>query len=475
MTLSHILYFVLAALAYHLLIPVRWRGWVLMIGSVIAVYWLQPILPIRRLDFALPTLTLSLSILIWLITTGKPLQPQDRLTLGIVGIILILLSLTRYLIPELRPTPSYPPGLVTVFLILAGMLLLVILLNYLRRHQKILLAALLLLVGMFIILKTENLAEQVSRASRDFTGQSVDLADASDLGWLGFSYVAFRLIHILRDRQSGILPEMTLREHLTYVIFFPALTAGPIDRAERFLSDTRQLDALQSFQAPRWIEGLTRIVVGIFKKFALADSLALLALNQTSAAQTDSAFALLILLYGYTFQLYLDFSGYTDIAIGIGILFGFKLPENFNRPYLKDSITAFWQSWHITLSDWVRFYVFSPLSRFMLRMKPRPSGRIIVLLTQLATMITIGMWHGITWNFLIWGIWHGVGLFIHKVWSDQTRKYVIRWAERPRLLQAWSIAGMVVTFHFVVLGWIWFALPDTTLANAVFLKILGLR
>jgi D-alanyl-lipoteichoic acid acyltransferase DltB (MBOAT superfamily) len=474
MTLTHILSFVLAALAYHLLIPASWRGWVLVIGSVIVVYWLQPALPIRRLDFILPTLTLSLTILIWVITAQTPIQREDRLTLVMVGIILIVLSLTRYLIPALRPTPSYPPGLVTIFLILAGMLLLIVLLNYLKRYQKILVLALLLLVGMFIILKTENLAEQLSRTLRDFTGQSVDLADASDLRWLGFSYVAFRLIHLLRDRQSGILPPMTLREHLTYVIFFPALTAGPIDRAERFLSDARQLDTLQSFQAPRWVEGIMRIVIGIFKKFALADSLALLALTETSAAQTHSGFALLILLYAYTFQLYLDFSGYTDIAIGIGILFGFQLPENFDRPYLKDSITAFWQSWHMTLSNWVRFYVFSPLSRFMLRMKPRPSGRIIVLITQLATMITIGMWHGITWNFLIWGVWHGLGLFIHKIWSDLTRPYVIRWAERPHLLQVWSLAGTVITFHFVVVGWIWFALPDMNLANEVFLKILGL-
>jgi alginate O-acetyltransferase complex protein AlgI len=476
MTLSHILYFGIAALVYNLLIPSRWRGWVLMVGSVVAVYWLQPALQIRRLDFFLPTLTLTLTMLIWVMTRQREqaIKREDWTALALVAGLVFAISLTRYLIPELRPTPSRPPDVVTVLLILAGIMLLFMGLGRLAKYPKILLPAfLLLMIGLFVVLKTESLAEQVSRGLREFTGQSINLASPADLQWLGFSYVAFRLIHLLRDRQSGLLPDLTLREHITYVIFFPALTAGPIDRAERFVEDDRKLAEMGRFEANRWTEGLTRIAAGVFKKFALADTLALVALNSSSAEQATSQLGLWVLLYGYAFQLYLDFSGYSDIAIGLGILFGVKLPENFDRPYLKNSITAFWQSWHISLSNWVRFYVFSPLSRSLLRMKRRPSSRMIVFITQLATMITIGLWHGITLNFLIWGLWHGVGLFIHKVWSDQTRRYTMQLP--PTRARVWTVAGVLITFHYVVLGWIWFSLSSTEQANDVFLRMVGLR
>src|SRR5690606_1876327 len=181
-----------------------------------------------------------------------------------------------------------------------------------------------------------------------------------------------------------------------------------------------------------------------------------------------------VLLYAYTFRLFFDFSGYTDIAIGIGILYGITLPENFNRPYLKSSITAFWQSWHMTLSNWVRFYIFSPLSRWLLGQSKRPPLILVLLICHLATMIVIGLWHGITWTFLIWGLWHGLGLFIHKLWSDRTRRWYRGLQQRPRLWKGWTVAAVGLTFHFVVLGWVWFALPDAGLALAVLGGLFGL-
>ena len=125
----------------------------------------------------------------------------------------------------------------------------------------------------------EPFAAAVSAVVRSWNAQDVTLASAADLSWLGFSYVAFRLIHMLRERQMGKLPALSLREHMTYVIFFPALTAGPIDRAERFVKDLRALPETPLFTAPRLVEGLTRIAVGLFKKFVIGDSLALFALN----------------------------------------------------------------------------------------------------------------------------------------------------------------------------------------------------
>jgi alginate O-acetyltransferase complex protein AlgI len=140
---------------------------------------------------------------------------------------------------------------------------------------------------------------------------------------------------------------------------------------------------------------------------------------------------------------------------------------------LKTTLTAFWQSWHMTLSNWARFYVFTPFSRWMLMRKHRPSSTMIVLSAQLATMMTIGLWHGVTWNFLVWGVWHGAGLWIHKQWSDRTRKWYRGLNDRPGQKRAWTIFSWFITFQFVTLGWVWFALP-IELAIPTFGKLFGL-
>jgi D-alanyl-lipoteichoic acid acyltransferase DltB (MBOAT superfamily) len=315
----------------------------------------------------------------------------------------------------------------------------------------------------------------VSQWWRQATGQEISLASPIDLAWLGFSFVAFRLIHTLRDRQSGLLPALSLREYMSYVIFFPAYTAGPIDRAERFVVDFWALPGMRGLDSARLGLGIWRIALGMFKKFVIADSLAQgLSLTAANASQSDSSLGLWILLYGYAFRLYFDFAGYTDIAIGIGILFGIRLPENFSSPYLKSSITAFWQSWHITLSNWVRFYVFSPLSRWLLTRRWRPSSTVIVFIAQLTTMAIIGLWHGITWNFFIWGLWHGTGLFVHKQWSDRTRKWYRGLGDHPGRKKAWTVFSWFLTFNFVVLGWVWFALPTVRTSLLTFARLFGL-
>ena len=344
-----------------------------------------------------------------------------------------------------------------------------------RGPERGLAVAGLLVIALFVILKTEPLAAAVGAWWRSLTGQDISLASGADLNWLGFSYVAFRLLHTLRDRHIGILPALSLREYLTYVVFFSSYTAGPIDRAERFASDFCALPMVRGPDAARFLDGLTRIAVGLLKKFVIADSLAQgLSLSAASAAQTDSALWLWVLLYGYAFRLYFDFGGYTDIAIGIGVLFGIRLPENFDRPYLKTSITAFWQSWHMTLSNWARFYVFTPLSRWMLTRSWKPSPVLIVLAAQLATMIVIGLWHGITWSFFVWGAWHGVGLFVHKQWSDRTRKWTRGLSTRPGHKRAWTAISWFATFQFVVIGWVWFLLPDVQQAAQTMLRLFGL-
>jgi alginate O-acetyltransferase complex protein AlgI len=482
-SLSTILIFSVLAIPYRFLLLGRWRGWALLAGSVVAVYWLQPALPIRFSDYILPTLTIVLTLMCWWVTRAaeQRFERDDRVTLAVVVLLVVGLSFMRFVDADYRITASRPPEPLAVVIGLAALGALFTGTRYIvslpQRH--VLTVMITLIIVLFVIVKTEPLATEVSRWWRGQTGQDVTLAGLIDLNWLGFSYVAFRLIHTLRDRQTGVLPVLTLREYVTYVVFFPSFTAGPIDRAERFLTDYRAAASQAvpgSDIAARFTEGGTRIMVGLLKKFVIADSLASgLALNAVNAAQADSTLGLWALTYGYALRLFFDFSGYTDIAIGIGILFGIKLPENFDRPYLKTNITTFWQSWHMTLSHWARFYVFSPLSRALLKRKPKPSPMLIVLTTQMATMLVIGLWHGVTLNFAFWGAWHGAALFVHKLWSDRTRTWYRGLNDKPGQKRAWTIFTWVLTFHYVVIGWVWFALPEPGQSVQVIGRLFGVQ
>lgn len=485
------------ALAYTLVCPARLRGWALYLASLIAVYALQPALPIRFSDFILPTAALTITALCWAATRpttathlaadieNNPDAPRYKVRtalieaaplLGVPLVLTVFRALGEPIRQQLPLVASRPPDALPVLiaLIAAGGLVVIVQAAARRTPRPVLTGLLLALIGLFIVLKTDPLATETARLWRAATGQDQTLAALIDLNWLGFSYLAFRLIHTLRDRQMGILPALTLREYVTYVVFFPALVAGPIDRAERFVGDLRALPALPRLDADRLWRGTARILMGIFKKFVIADSLALgLALTPTLADQAVSTPYLWLLLYGYGLRLFFDFSGYTDIAIGLGILFGITLPENFNRPYLKTNITTFWQSWHMTLSAWVRTYVFSPFFRALSKRQPKPSPLLIAFSAQMATMLVIGLWHGVTVNFVIWGVWHALALFVHKVWSDRTRAWYRALMAYPIRRRVWAAVGWFVTVQWVMLGWVWFVLPTPDLALRTFARLLG--
>src|SRR5574341_911369 len=372
MTLTQLLVFGAAALLCGWIFKERWRGGLMLAGSLLALYWLQPATPIRHLDFWLPMGSLALTVLVWAITRppaddsilsgaerapstsfhsaqdARSAQSKGRPTLitaSLITAVVLAIALTRYLGSACCLTPTRPPDLPGVLVTLAVVAALAALILHFTPGRRWLLAfSLLAVIALFVTLKTEALALAASAGLRALNGQPTAQASALDIRWLGFSYIAFRLLHALRDRMTGRLPPLTLQEFVTYALFFPALTSGPIDRAERFARDLRQPFALSAAEVTG---GLTRIVGGVFKKFVLADTLAIFALNGANAAQTTSTLWTWVLLYAYAFRLYLDFGGYTDIAIGIGRLCGVKLPENFDRPYLKQNLTLFWDSWHI--------------------------------------------------------------------------------------------------------------------------------
>ncbi|QYK49870.1 MAG: MBOAT family protein [Anaerolineales bacterium] len=440
------------------------RPWLLFAASVLAVFWLQPAALVRGFDFWLPAASLGLAALVWALTLPPDARPsrEDKLAAAALAAGALLLAATRYLGTPIL-TASRPPQVELVAALAAVLALLAWLAaRSLRGRAAALGAATLAVLAILVALKAEPLARGLNAALRSLSGQDPALATALDLNWLGFSYIAFRLVHALRDRAAGRLAHYSLRDFVTYIVFFPALTAGPIERVERFVP---QLHASFLLGAAELQAAGRRLVTGLFMKFVLADALAYFALNPALAAETTSTLWMWLLLIAYAWRIFFDFAGYTHIAIGLGLLFGVRLPENFARPYSQPNLTAFWNSWHITLAQWFRAYFFNPLTRF-LRTHNWPVWAV-VLVGQVSTMALIGLWHGITWNFLIWGLWHGVGLFVHSQFAAARKG-------RPAPA-AWQHAFSVfATFIYVALGWVWFVLPQPAQALQVLRVLLGL-
>lgn len=473
MTLTAVLIFAAFALALALLAPRTFIGKIrsplLLIVSVLAIYWLQPALPIRGLDFWLPTATLLIAVLGWLLTSEREQRSLQSTwpTVAIIGGAVLVLAASRFFLKAGILTPSRPPQLYWVALALivfAGSFLL--LARSQSRKPWVYTLMAIGLIAFFVVLKFPQLTLWASQALRSLAGQKAELATATDLRWLGFSYIAFRLIHTLRDRQMGRLSGASLQEYLIYMLFFPAFTAGPIDRVERFIKDLR---APYASIAADLGEGGERLVVGLFKKFVLADALSMLALSAQTAAQVHSAGYLWLMVYAYAFMIFFDFSGYTDIAIGLGRWLGIRLPENFNHPYLKPNLTQFWNNWHITLTTWFRSYFFNPFTRALRGAKKPLPIPLVILITQLSTMLLIGLWHGMTLNFVFWGLWHGLGMFIHNRWAEFMKPRSAAIEAKPALQKALTLLSTFFTFNYVALGWVWFALPSIDLS----LRVLG--
>src|SRR6266487_3445907 len=448
-----------------------WRTNLLLILSVLAVYWFQPTVRLRSFDFWFPSLTLALVVFVWFITSESNAwrSRQNWMALIILLVLPGMIDVAGQLFPEPTLLKILPPQFSEygVFILIAAAI--TIFAAWVSRRQSgILSAAILLLVIILVLLKTPALSLQTSIFFRTLEGRPTGNALATDLRWLGFSYIAFRLIHVLRDKQTRRLPELSLSEFATYVVFFPSLAAGPVDRAERFAQDLRKDCKLTQDET---LSAGQRLAMGLFKKFVIADALALIALNDALAIQVRTTGWMWIIVYAYAFQIYFDFSGYTDIAIGIARLVGIKLPENFAASYLKPNLTQFWNSWHMTLTQWIRSYFFNPFNRWIRGYKSIPAWTMI-LIGQVSTMLLIGLWHGVTINFILWGLWHGLGLFLQNRWSDFTKNRFN--TNNPRLRSALQIGGVLFTFHFVALGWVFFALSSPSLSWMVFGKLFNL-
>jgi len=483
MTLIQIIVFAVLSLILAWLLPKRWLGLSLLVASVVAIYWLQPSSPLRNFDFWFPTLTIGLTGFVWAVTQANKVQNWRNalITSFLISGVVLAIALLRYLSPFCCLTPTLPP---TILQVLVGLVIIFLVslipTIFLPNNRFLPWISIILILGIFLVLKTEPFTQTASQSIRLITGQSPGLASASDIVWLGFSYLAFRLIHTLRDYQMGKFPAYTLGEFITYAIFFPSFTAGPIDRSQHFIDNLRQTTALSPEEeehqqkSENLFHGSFRIAVGMFKKYVLADSLALISLSNSNALQVNSTLWMWVLLYAFALRIYFDFSGYTDIALGIARLVGIRLPENFDRPYLKQNLTAFWNSWHITLAQWFRSYFFNPFTRALRsKVNPLPSW-LIIFLGQMSTMLLIGLWHGVSWNFAIWGAWHGLGLFFHNRWSNWIRPRLDVSQSKPAVRNALFLGGWFTTFNYVALGWVWFAIPNPQTAWLVMQRLFSI-
>lgn len=263
---------------------------------------------------------------------------------------------------------------------------------------------------------------------------------------LGLSYIILKHISYLTDIKWGLVKESNFIEFLNYSCLFTIFTAGPIERFVRLQPQVRN-KGLQF----EWIyidEGFQRIVFGLFKKFALADWIAYFINPVWENRQEYSIGIRALALLGFSFQIYFDFSGYSDIAIGSSRLFGLKIMENFDYPYLKRNISQFWRAWHISLSDWIRDYIFMPLGRLSQKKV------WFLFFVPVISMGICGIWHGPKWGFLIWGIWHGIGISVYKI-SQYAERRNKRYKNYMSIIFKEPVAD-TITFLYITIGWLWF-------------------
>jgi alginate O-acetyltransferase complex protein AlgI len=264
---------------------------------------------------------------------------------------------------------------------------------------------------------------------------------------LGISFFTFEFIHYAVDRYKGKTEAGRMRDYLAFILFFPTMVAGPIKRYQDFLPNL--LQPSKNF-AVDWNRGVTRILCGLFKKFAIADVLTALTdhLNRTDISAAPR-WILPVWILAYGIHIYFDFSGYSDIAIGSARLFGLMVKENFNWPYLQTNIADFWGAWHITLYRWLIDYIFIPLGGS--RVRP-----ILIYRNVLVTMLISGLWHGAGLNFVAWGLWHGILLCGHRLWKNWRTPSATPPAPAVRFL-SWAF-----TFTLVNLGWAFFCMDIHT-------------
>jgi D-alanyl-lipoteichoic acid acyltransferase DltB (MBOAT superfamily) len=273
---------------------------------------------------------------------------------------------------------------------------------------------------------------------------------------VGLSFLVVQMISYLLDVNAGRLKaEQDLVKFGVYTLYFPKLLSGPVERARLFLP---RLDAPLPFDKALLYRSLSLIVIGLLRKLVFADSL--FSMIPADAFTTPANYAgqhLVLYLLAYAFALFNDFAGYTFIVRGVSLWFGIELANNFNLPYFSRNFTEFWNRWHISLSNWLRDYIFFPVSRALMKRHPSREHFLNILVPPLVTMLVSGMWHGLGWNLLVWGGLHGIYQIIERLPG-------LYRPSAPLDQRPWyrNLGGIVVTFILTLLAWLPFRMPLQT-------------
>ena len=323
------------------------------------------------------------------------------------------------------------------------------------RHRWMFALALVATLGALAYFKYSNMALLTWAGLGKLVGVGFEPTLGTLVLPLAISFFTFEFVHYVVDCRKGLIGPHSVADFLAFALFFPTMVAGPIKRFQDF--QPRVAEA--RLTADNVNAGVTRILVGLFRKMVIADSLTYFSdhLNTTSEVQLMSPLGIWLAVFAYSFKIYMDFAGYSDIAIGSARLFGIKVPENFLQPYFKPNIAQFWKSWHVSLYKWIVDYIFIPLGG------SRCSNRRAIFNTLVA-MSASGLWHGAAWNFVLWGFYHGVLLSIYRVFRGS--KLALQPRSRPG---QWAVVALstALTFFLVSLGWLAFIMPVDRLAIAI--------
>ena len=322
-------------------------------------------------------------------------------------------------------------------------------LRWQNRRKAFFALSLLINLGMLGFFKYFNFFSASAAAVLQSIGLAVEPAVVSLALPLGISFYTLKKLSYILDVHSGVMqPVRSLVGYELYVAFFPQVISGPIDRPRQLLP---QIQAERHWQPEHFHAAWPLLVMGLFKKLVIAD---------TIKVMVDKVFILtlpgkLLLLCGglaFTLQVLADFSAYTDLSRGLAFLLGFKTSENFRRPYLSLTPTDFWNRWHITLSTWLRDYIFFPLRRALLGRGFASGSAAAMIVPPILTMLASGLWHGAGWTYILWGLYYGVLIVVYQLLGMGGA-----WKPKSRLqgLLAW-----MVMFTWIVLGWILFRSPS---------------
>ena len=276
---------------------------------------------------------------------------------------------------------------------------------------------------------------------------------------LGISFYTFSAISYIVDVKRNKIPAANIADVALYLSFFPKITSGPVQRSTDFI---RQINEKRCVGWDSFSVGIQIFAFGAFKKLVLADNLSVFVNQVYESPAAFSWVSIALAVISYSMQIYFDFSGYSDMAVGIARIFDVRLPKNFNLPYLSHNVTELWKRWHITLSSWLQEYLYISLGG-------NRKGRVRTYINLIATMVLGGIWHGASWSYVLWGFMLGAALAVHKLWTGFTKSNT---KEHSKFAAAVSV---FVTFCFTSICWVFFRAESADKAIAVLSQMFALR